>query len=231
MKIIWQLLIKPFRWFARRWRAIQEKYFPNERQKALAKWWNDRGDQTLRLEYDLNENSLVMDIGGYEGQWASDIFSKYLCTIHVFEPIKDYAQSIAQRFRRNPRITIHAFGLGDSNTELKISCQGAASSFFGAAEKTQTARLTDVKEWIERELPRDIMIDLMKINIEGGEYQVLPRLIETGLIRRIKNIQVQFHDIEPDSVIKMRKIQDELTKTHRPTYQYHFVWENWTLKD
>ena len=30
------------------------------------RWFADRkGDQTLRLVYDLNENSVVLDLGGY----------------------------------------------------------------------------------------------------------------------------------------------------------------------
>ena len=39
-------------------------------------WIKHQGDKTHRLNYDLNEHSLVFDIGGYEGQWANDIFSK-----------------------------------------------------------------------------------------------------------------------------------------------------------
>ena len=35
---------------------------------------------------------------------------------------------------------------------------------------------------------------LMKINIEGGEFELLERLLETRLISRIENIQVQFHN-------------------------------------
>jgi cell wall assembly regulator SMI1 len=73
-------------------------------------------------------------------------------------------------------------------------------------------------------------IDLMKVNIEGGEYDLLEHVIATGLIHRVENIQVQFHDFFPDAVRRMAKIHDELTKTHYLTYQYRFVWENWRLK-
>ena len=73
-------------------------------------------------------------------------------------------------------------------------------------------------------------IDLMKMNIEGGEYDLLDHLIETGFIRNIENIQVQFHDFVPEAKQRMMKIQKELSKTHRLTYQYIFVWENWRRK-
>ena len=74
------------------------------------------------------------------------------------------------------------------------------------------------------------LIDLMKINIEGGEYDLLDHLITSNLVSRIKNIQVQFHDFIPDANSRMKNIQNELAKTHELTYQYKFVWENWRLK-
>jgi hypothetical protein len=44
------------------------------------------------------------------------------------------------------------------------------------------------------------------------------------------NIQVQFHDYTPDAAERMKKIQRALKKTHRTTYSFEFVWENWELK-
>ena len=46
------------------------------------KWFDIKGDKTLRLQYPLNEESIVFDLGGYHGQWASDIFNKYMCNIN-----------------------------------------------------------------------------------------------------------------------------------------------------
>ena len=45
-------------------------------EDRTAGWVRDRGDQTLRLDYDLAAASIVFDLGGYEGQWASDIFGR-----------------------------------------------------------------------------------------------------------------------------------------------------------
>ncbi|TMA87233.1 MAG: FkbM family methyltransferase, partial [Deltaproteobacteria bacterium] len=70
-------------------------------------------------------------------------------------------------------------------------------------------------------------IALMKINIEGGEYDLLDHLIETGFVSRIDNIQVQFHDFVAEAESRMVRIQERLSQTHAITYQYPFVWENW----
>jgi hypothetical protein len=75
-------------------------------EKMVSRWYHDQGETTLRLNYDLDEHSLVFDLGGYKGQWASDVFSMYRCNIFVFEPVKAYANNIRQRFVKNPNINV-----------------------------------------------------------------------------------------------------------------------------
>jgi hypothetical protein len=71
----------------------------------------------------------------------------------------------------------------------------------------------------------------MKINIEGGEYDLLDHLIETGWIRRIRDVQIQFHDFVSGATQRMHHIQAALKNTHHTTYQYPFVWENWHINE
>ena len=67
----------------------------------------------------------------------------------------------------------------------------------------------------------------MKINIEGGEYELLDRLLDTGLINIIDNLQVQFHDHVDGAIGRMQRIQSRLGTKFNLTYQVPFVWENW----
>ena len=73
-------------------------------------------------------------------------------------------------------------------------------------------------------------IDLIKINIEGGEYPLLKRMIETNIIEKCNDIQVQFHNFYPNAITLRNEIRDSLQKTHFLTYDYPFVWENWRKK-
>src|SRR5919205_223063 len=142
---------------------------PTPQEAMVALWFEHQGDKTLRVDYDLGEGSLVFDLGGYEGQWASDIFSRYCCTVHVFEPVEGYAEKIERRFAKNRKIVVHRHGLASEN-------------------------------------------EMMKINIEGGEYDLLEHLIDSGFVKNIKDIQVQFHDFVPDAEPRMSRIQRELEK-------------------
>ena len=90
---------------------------------------------------------------------------------------------------------------------------------------TEEIEIIDIKKWFENMNIREV--DLVKINIEGGEYELLERMIETGIIKMIDSLQVQFHEISVDSDRRMKKIQQDLEETHFPTYQYKYVWENW----
>ena len=71
---------------------------------------------------------------------------------------------------------------------------------------------------------------MLKINIEGGEYDLLESILESNIQNKIINFQIQFHDFVPNSEIRMKKIQDKLSQTHQITFNYPFVWENWKLK-
>ena len=194
----------------------------------LDRWFEANGDRTLRLDYDLNENSVVFDVGGYEGQWASDLFSRYRSTIYIFEPFSLYAENISRRFARNPKIFVNAFGLSNINQTSRLNVSDDSSSVFKPSSETVEIELIKASEFIRN---HEIgFIDLMKINIEGGEYELLDDLISEQLLSCIGNIQVQFHNFVPNALARMNNIRLALQKTHELTYQFEFVWENWTLR-
>ena len=43
----------------------------------ITKWFKDNGDYTHNLNYNLDENSVIMDLGGYTGVWAQQMIEKY----------------------------------------------------------------------------------------------------------------------------------------------------------
>jgi FkbM family methyltransferase len=191
-------------------------------------WFQNNGDKTHRLDYELDNNSIVWDLGGYEGQWAADIFCRYGCRVEIFEPVPDYVQKIQQRFANNLKVSVHPFGLAEKDSKEKLSLSADRSSLFTSSENLIEIDLVEAAKFIFHNQTQSI--DLMKINIEGGEYILLEHLIEKDLISKIKNIQIQFHDFIPDALSRMKSIQQNLKKTHYLTYQYEFVWENWALK-
>lgn len=198
------------------------------RDQQVLYWKQTKGDQALRLNYSLSDKSIIFDLGGYEGQWASDIFSKYLSLIYVFEPVPSYAKNIKERFMKNNKIRVNNFGLSDANKVINLYLAEDGTSEFIKSGQIIKGKLRDFMAFVKKE--RIKSIDLMKINIEGGEYDLLEYIISSRFVSNIKNIQIQFHNCVPNAKNRMKNIQLKLAKTHKPTYQYEFLWENWQLK-
>jgi FkbM family methyltransferase len=197
--------------------------------KRVQPWFAAKGDQTLRLDYDLNSDSIVFDVGGYKGEFAAEILCKYNTNIYIFEPIRDFFLIIKGKFSNNEKVKPFNFGLAGKDQELEISLSDNSSSVYLNGENKETIQLKSIVDFIGTNNIKQI--DLIKINIEGGEYELLESLIDNGYISIFKNIQVQFHDfLFENTKERMIKIQENLSKTHELTYQYEFVWENWKIK-
>lgn len=190
--------------FARLSQKVSERLYMPPHKKMVMSWHTVNGDETLRLDYDLDQDSIVFDLGGYKGQWSSDIFSRYCCFIHCFEPVGVFADNIDRRFAQNRRIVVHRFALSNDNGKAMISHDRDSSSIFRGKgkEESRLVKATDFMK--ENNICR---IDLMKLNIEGSEYDLLEHLIETGFVKNIINPQIQFHDFIPNARERMNNIQ------------------------
>ena len=100
---------------------------------------------------------------------------------------------------------------------------------FNDSEQKELIEIKSISEFIEsNKIQR---IDLLKLNIEGGEYDLIEELIDTNWIININDIQVQFHDFVPNATKRLIKLREKLEITHYLTYEYEFVWENWRKRD
>lgn len=196
---------------------------------SVKKWFSDQGDQTLRLNYQLNKSSFVFDVGGYLGDYADEVYRKFGCRIYLFEPVSSFFQECVKRFGDKPSVVCLNYGLSSISGWFTIYLNKNESSFKNIVTggMTQQAKLRSISEVVaEMGIEK---IDLMKINIEGGEFDLLPAIIDSGLIIKIKYLQVQFHKFDSNAVDARLHIRRSLERTHREMWNYEFVWESWEL--
>lgn len=202
--------------------------------REAKRWFADEGDTTLRLNYpDLGAESIVFDVGGFEGDFASAIFEKYGCYIFIFEPHPVFYQKCVLRFAGNKKIRILNYGLDEVAKELHLTDAGDSSS--SEARPQRSSEISNIvcqfKSFDEAVNECQIdKVDLIKINIEGAEYRLLDSLLCTGQVKSIKNLQVQFHDFVPNARVWRAKIRAQLAKTHDCRWCYEFIWESWDRK-
>ena len=188
----------------------------------------------LMHTHDLCADSVVLDMGGFDGDWAEKIRRKYNCRLHIFEVLPGLHKKIRARFEDVPQVSLHPWGLLDRETRQTVYLRGPGTTMYpdapdrDAPMESREVRMRDVKE-VMTELGHD-EFDLVKINIEGGEYTVLPRMIEAGLHRRCRQIMIQYHEWIPGAYWHRWKITRALKKTHRRVWNYPFIWEKWERK-
>src|SRR6185369_9250535 len=95
----------------------------------VKKWFADRGDETLRLDYPLDQNSIVFDVGGYRGDYAEAIHNKYGCNVYIFEPVQMFYDECVKRFSNNTSIKIYNYGLSSTSSWFEMSVNNDKSSF------------------------------------------------------------------------------------------------------
>jgi FkbM family methyltransferase len=197
----------------------------------ITRWFRDKGDETLRLEYPLTIDSIVFDLGGYHGDFAEAVSTRYGCKVYIFEPVPEFYQKCVQRFQHNSKIICFNYGLSSANGSLNIGLAENSSSFASphAQGPTLQVRVRSIVECI-RELGLT-RIHLMKINIEGGEFDVLPAIIMSDDIEKVEHLQIQFHNFVDNSEERRNTIRASLGNTHTEMWNYEFVWESWKLKE
>lgn len=171
------------------------------------KEWQEKDMEHLRYEYDLKLDDLVLDIGSYRREFADEIARRYGCKVECFDALDNRA---AWTF----------------NGQLEMGGQYYYTSAYDKSGPTQKYDCVDIAPFLKKE------IALLKMNIEGGEYDLLDYIYYQCSFTGIKNLQIQFHHVEGrEWEISYAAIAHKLAYTHELTWRVPFVWENWRRKE
>jgi FkbM family methyltransferase len=179
----------------------------------------------------VTTDDVVIDAGGFEGDWAAAMLERFGCRVELFEPIPSFAEACRMRFAKNGRVRVHEAALGGSERTARFAIDSVASSEFtergpGSVE----ARVVDIAGVTDRLLAAHRDVACLKLNIEGGEYEVLERLAGRGALARCRSVLVQFHAQPNGWDERLRRARIELAKAHRCAWQFPMVWELWETR-
>ena len=187
----------------------------------------------------LSKDSIVFDLGGYVGDYASKISDICKCKIFLFEPIKNSYDKCVERFNSDDDVKCFDFGLGVKTETIKISENGASSSSFSVKKNEMKDKIEcDIRNFHHFMQENNINhIDLLKINIEGGEFDLLDYLLKDDRILKIKKFQIQFHHFVENAEQRRDKIREKLWDTHKNSWctdvgsdPFYWKWEEWDIK-
>jgi FkbM family methyltransferase len=154
------------------------------------------------LNLKLDKNSVVLDFGANIGEITQCILDLYNCKIYCYEPNNYAFKKLKKKFENNKKIILYNKAVGDKN--------GRANLYYHKLHDENPIKfstgssLLEQKENIEKNYSqntetvsiKDILnhfdfINLIKIDIEGYEYNILPEIIENR--NKIDNVFCELH--------------------------------------
>jgi len=191
---------------------------------------------------EINGSSICIDCGGHIGL-VSEVFLNLGAEVYTFEPNIYLANLLRFRLSKyidEGKLHIHNKAVWHENKKIKLFLRENYSNsnithvdsessslikdktdkkllFNTSKNNFLTVDSIDIAEFL-KELNKPIHI--MKLDIEGAEYTVLDRMIDTGVYKMIKYILVEEHHqkvptLQPSADKVRKKIQDEnITNIH-----------------
>jgi FkbM family methyltransferase len=175
---------------------------------------------------DLKEDSLVLDFGGYMGDFSANLLRvnpRLQCK--VYEPVIEFAYSCQQRFKDNSNVEVIASGMSSNGRSLKLFVDGPRTKNDSSIhlESFTTVSINTVFDVLGQ-------VELVKMNKEGMEYECLSELESNGNLKKIKYLLVQFHNFISHLEEDYRDIIKIMEKNHTSVFKYKWLWELHRLK-
>tara|TARA_B100001248_G_C27396750_1_gene466101 strand:- start:2184 stop:2828 length:645 start_codon:yes stop_codon:yes gene_type:complete len=156
--------------------------------------------ELIQLEK-LNEKSVVIDLGSNFGDVLKGL-EDCGCKVYAFEPHPFFYNYIIENYGSNENFVISSKAAWVKNEKRNFYFKKSRQAINGGAtlmaEKTNILDLGlydivdcfDISEFIKL----IGHVDVLKIDIEGAEYEVLHSLLESGAYRNIKSIYIEDHE-------------------------------------
>lgn len=165
--------------------------------------------------FNCNEPYTMIDIGfnlGMSSLWAAQ--NKNIKEIYGFEPFEPTRLLAQNNLEHNTelakKIKLFPFGLGAKNEEIKINYEpnspGAMSSVknrFEDAKAIETIQIKNAAETLQPIFNKTRTKIFMKIDCEGAEFEILPDLDNSGLLKKINVIIMEWHFQDPKPLIEI----------------------------
>ena len=153
--------------------------FYKKEPRAHLFWILRRADNRFHKKHNLNESSVFFDVGGFEGKFTEKILNEFDCKSYIFEPHPVYFKILKDKYIKNENVKVFEYGLGKINQKLYLTDESSGSRIVDYKAEYKIS-IKDINEVID--VLGIVKIDLLKLNIEGSEYELLDHLIDTGTI-------------------------------------------------
>ncbi len=167
--------------------------------KVRRKWYGNNYGGFYICPDLLNKNSIVYSFGiGEDISFDKDIIENYNCQVFGFDPTPKSINWVKQNKSLPLKFSFFEYGIADRSGlldfYLPINPEYVSGSFVKQDNVDEKQKVV-----VEMKSLDDIVvslgnkrIDILKMDIEGAEYNVLDSILESSV--KIKQILIEFHE-------------------------------------
>lgn len=175
------------------------------------------------IDWSLDQESVVVEVGGYKGRWALQIAERYSPRLYVFEP-QGWAYDVCCEVLKGKAVVL-PYGLGVEDGYLPMGAyETDGCSFVKEYGEMTACQIKDIAAAF-----KDLNIahiDLMLVNIEGYEYTLLPYMLEQAITPC--RLMVQFHTFADPNGMQLARIHQMLEdRYYRVAWTYGVMLTAW----
>lgn len=219
-------------------------FLPYWLSPPIEKFRRDGFDSLLWAQAASRETVSFIVFGGYRGRSAQMFASQMgeqFASCGIYEPISDHVRKLESTFGEDPRLHVFPFGVGAkagprlfelnegssgsvellSDNDGRLGVQNLRSSNAPTLAEVDFVTVDHVVE----NFPGPI--GLIEINIEGGEYELVPELHKAGVFGRTDIVLLQFHQVADHDLVDVERIRSMLRQSHVQVFSYEWVWDCW----
>lgn len=181
----------------------------------------------LALQPYFSKDPIAFDIGSNKGDWA-DVLIRSVHSMVLFEPNEILLHYTMVRFDTLINVSYQQIGIGSETKESDFFFftnynNGLSSIYFNQFyidEKLPMQKGKIILRSLDEFVTRDQRIDIIKIDVEGADYDVLLGARKLLSEKRIKFIQIEFSN---HYVLAGRTFEDVVTLVRQYGYDvFHF---------
>jgi FkbM family methyltransferase len=192
-------------------------------------WYELDGETNYLTNWpELDADSLIVDIGAYEGKLIKTLVEKYGCKAYGFEPSPRAFKVMTARLQEHKRAILFPCAVGEkSETVCLYDCERDGATLLEEREPHCNVEMVSYEGLCKTiDLSH---VDLMAINIEGYEHKLIPHMMDIGAMTTIKHLMIQWHGMTTEILQAQRKLQARIAETHEMIWNLG-AWEAWRVK-
>ena len=193
--------------------------------KNLKRYIDAGGDNRFRFHQNCKRTGIIIDVGAFEGEFTKfhmETAEQIIC----FETHSDAVAKLNETFGVEKKVVVCPFGISRKDTRgYSVGSGPGAKLVFDDAADIIIRNVRDVFKELGV-----VKIDLIKINIEGGEFELIEALHEFGMLDKIEEIHVQTHDFADEFLDKTLHMHRLLSEKFELIASYPLVWDFWLRK-